>query len=88
MDAIPGTTLEFQDNRIGGYLNYQYNGSSPGLNDEKYMMTQEQADNMLSDFRKIICKYFPWIRDFVVFQYKNGTVRIDFDYDTMLHIRH
>ena len=84
MEAIPGTTLEFGE-RIGGYLNYQYNGKHPELNDTKYMLTQETADNMLSDIHKVVCKYFPWIQDFVVFQYKDGTIRMDFDYLSMLH---
>ena len=69
-----GTTMEFDDNRIGGYINYQYNTKNSENNDMKYMLSQEQADNMLSDMADIIRKYFPWIQDFTVFQYKNVTI--------------
>ena len=85
MKAIPGTTMEFNDNRIGGYLNYQYNVRNPEMNDMRYMLSQEQADNMLNDMADIIRKYFPWIQDFVVFQYKNGTIRLELDYMSILH---
>ena len=85
MEAVMGTTMEFDDNRIGGYINYQYNAQNPENNDMKYMLSQEQADNMLSDIADIIRKYFPWIQDFVVFQYKNGTIRLDLDYMSILH---
>jgi hypothetical protein len=88
MNAIPGTTLEFQDDRIGGYINHKYVGSTPGLNDEKYMLSQEQAENMLSDCREILRKYFPWTQDFVVFQFEDGTVRLDSVAEPFLHIRH
>jgi hypothetical protein len=86
MEAIPGTTLKFQDNRIGGYVNHQYRGGCQGINDEKYLLTREQAENMLSDCREILCRYFPWTQDFVVFQFEDGLVRIDSTAEPFLHI--
>ena len=85
MKAIPGTTMEFSDERIGAYINYQYNAQNPEENDMRYMLSQEQADNMLGDMAEFIRKYYPWIQDFVIFQYPNGTIRMDLDYMSMLH---
>ena len=71
--GIPGTVKEFP-NRVGGYINYNYR---PDGQPADNMLNQQSADNMLSDFNDILNNYFPWMKDFVIFQFTDGTIRLD-----------
>lgn len=75
-DAVPGTLRTF-DERTGGFENYQYNTRNPEKNDPKFQFTEEEADKMLESANSFINEFFPWMGDFIIFQLKDGTVRLD-----------
>lgn len=74
-DIVPGAVTAFGD-RTGGYINYQSSRSTNNGGDLRGL-TEEQAEAMLSDANKWIKSYFPWMKDFVVFQLDDGTIRLD-----------
>lgn len=74
--GIPGTVLKLS-NRMGGYINYQYNCKNPEKNNPNYMLNEQEANQMLYDANIFIQKYFPWIEDFIVFQLNDNTIRLD-----------
>lgn len=65
--GIPGSVKKF-DKRSGGYLNYQYNSETPEKNNPDFMLEEDKANQMLKEANDFIQKYFPWMKDFVVFQ--------------------
>ena len=83
-ESTPGAIREFT-NRTGGYVNYLHSSQKlhklcdnlPGYEYEEHMHTEEEADQMLEDANVFIQKYFPWMKDFVIFQFSDGTVRLD-----------
>lgn len=74
--GIPGYVSDFQL-RQGRHINFQYHNKYPAANKSKYMLTEEQTKAMLVDANAWIQKYFPWTEDFVVFQLRDGTIRLD-----------
>lgn len=74
--GIPGSVKKF-DKRSGGYLNYQYNSEAPEKNNPDFMLEEDEANQMLKEANDFIQKYFPWMKDFVVFQLCDGTIRLD-----------
>ncbi|MED9966491.1 MAG: hypothetical protein UFJ18_06820 [Blautia sp.] len=74
--GIPGSVKKF-DKRSGGYLNYQYNSETPEKNNPDFMLEEDKANQMLKEANDFIQKYFPWMKDFVVFQLCDGTIRLD-----------
>jgi len=83
-EPIPGTVRSFPE-RTGGYVNYLYDSRAlkrfrdniPGYAYEDHLHTEEEAEQMLNDANSLIQKYFPWMKDFVIFQLSDGTVRLD-----------
>lgn len=83
-EPIPGTVSKFPE-RTGGYVNYLYDSRQlkalrdniPGYTYEDHLHTEEEAEYMLADANAFIQKYFPWMKDFVIFQLSDGTVRLD-----------
>lgn len=81
---IPGTVEKFQE-RTGGYVNYRYDSQKlrkhrdniSGYSIEEHLHTEEEAEEMLEDANTFLQKYFPWMKDFVIFQFSDGTVRLD-----------
>lgn len=41
------------------------------------MLNQQSTDNMLSDVNDIQNNYFPWVKDFVAFQFTDAMIRLD-----------
>ena len=41
------------------------------------MLDEGEAEQMLSDANRFLQKHFPWMKDFIVFQLSDGTVRLD-----------
>lgn len=83
-EPIPGAILKFSE-RTGGYVNYLYDSrhlktlrdNIPGYAYEDHLHTKEEAEQMLDDANTFIQKYYPWMKDFVIFQFSDGTVRLD-----------
>lgn len=69
-DYTSGRIVKFDD-RMGGYLDFC------NERDHEHALTQENADEMLKDFNAVLSKYFPWMKDFVVFQLQDKTIRLD-----------
>ena len=69
-DYISGKVIKFDD-RLGGYLDF--------CNDREHehAFTQANVTEMLTDFNAVLSKHFPWMKDFVVFQLQDKTVRLD-----------
>lgn len=78
MDKVgtPGTVIQFEK-RTGAYINYQYSDSSPEKNNPRFMLTDEEVKDMLGKANAFIGEFFPWMKDFVVFQLSDGTIRLD-----------
>lgn len=81
--GIPGTTRQFPE-RSGGYINYLYASKKlreldniPGYTLEDHMHDEDEANQMLEDANAFVQKYFPWMKDFIIFQLSDGTVRLD-----------
>lgn len=74
--GIPGTVVSCS-HRNGGYINYQYQSQNPGGNDSVHMFDQEEANQMLHDADIFIQNYFPWMKDFIIMQLSDGTIRLD-----------
>lgn len=70
-ECITGKVVAFP-NREGGYLNYCAN-----IETNEHNFTEQEAETMLSDFNDVISKHFPWMRDFVIFQLEDNTIRLD-----------
>ena len=83
-EPIPGAVKSFPE-RTGGYVNYLYDSRAlkrfrdniPGYTYENHLHTEEKVEQMLNDANSFIQKYFPWMKDFVIFQLSDGTVRLD-----------
>ena len=83
-NPIPGTVKRFPE-RTGGYVNYLYDSQKlrelrdniPGYACENHLHTEKEAEQMLEDADAFIQKFFPWMKDFVIFQFSDGTVRLD-----------
>ena len=83
-EGIMGLTKAFEE-RTGGYINYLYSSkklralrdNNPGYEYEDHMFTEEEAEQMLDDANRFIQKYYPWMKDFVIFQFSDGTIRLD-----------
>ncbi len=81
---IPGMVKSFLE-RTGGYVNYLYDSqklqkSKENTHESVYkerLHTEEEAGQMLEDANSFIQKYFPWTKDFVIFQLSDGTIRLD-----------
>ncbi len=69
-DYTSGKIVKFDD-RLGGYLNFCSD------REHEHTLTQENAAEMLKDFNAVLSKYFPWMKDFVVFQLQDQTIRLD-----------
>lgn len=78
LERTPGCVQVF-GKRTGGYINYLF--LSEKLRDgevlEDHMHTEAEANQMLAEANTFIEKYFPWMKDFVIFQLSDGTVRLD-----------
>lgn len=82
--GIPGTTRQFTE-RTGGYINYlftsqnfqEFRENTPGFTFEDHMHDEDEANQMLEDANAFVQKYFPWMKDFIIFQLSDGTVRLD-----------
>lgn len=83
-ESISGAVKAFHQ-RTRGYVNYLHASQSlkqlrdniPGYTYEDHLHTEEEAEQMLIDANSFIQKYFPWMKDFVIFQLSDGTVRLD-----------
>lgn len=75
-EVIPGTLKAFT-HRKGGYMNYQYDTSHPENNKPEKLLSKEEADCMLEDANAFIEKHCPQMGDFVIFQFEDGTIRLD-----------
>lgn len=73
-DMVPGAVTAFKE-RTGGYINYQID--EPSNHGNFHGLTEEQVKAMLSDANEWLGTYFPWMKDFVVFQLIDGTIRLD-----------
>ena len=82
--GIPGSVMKFPE-RTGGYVNYLFSSQKlrelrdniPRYTFEDHMHDEEQVKRMLADANDFVQKYFPWMKDFVIFQLSDGTVRLD-----------
>ncbi len=90
--TIPGCVKNFS-NRTGGYINYlhdsqklkEYRNDIHGYTYKAHLHTEEEAEQMLVEANMFIQKYFPWMKDFVIFQLSDGTVRLDVADRAFLH---
>ncbi len=82
--GVPGSVMEFPE-RTGGYINYlfssrklrEFRDNIPGFAFEDHMHDEKKVEQMLADANDFVQKYFPWMKDFVIFQLSDGTVRLD-----------
>ncbi len=56
------------------YINYNYQPDGQPVDN---MLNQQSTDNMLSDVNDIQNNYFPWVKDFVAFQFTDAMIRLD-----------